>query len=148
MANTDLLAIRRFLHEGRRPLRVEGNPMAQALRMTLLAVNPQDGRVTVAFEPPMQFIQGTGVLQGGAIAGMLDFAMAFATLATLGEADSCATVSMSTSLLRPAPLGRYIAHGEIERRGKTVAFTRASLLQDSDAPALVATGTSVLALRT
>lgn len=99
----------------------------------------------LAFAPDPLFIQGTGVLQGGAVTAMLDFAMAFATLAHLPVGGSCATVNLNTAFLRPAPQGRYIAVGEVERRGRQLAFTHARLLREEDR-AVVATATSTLAL--
>ncbi|NZA02330.1 hypothetical protein H0I39_12230 [Ottowia beijingensis] len=41
--------------------------------------------------------------------------------------------------------GRYIAVGEVERRGRQLAFTHARLLREEDR-AVVATATSTLAL--
>ncbi|HPP99180.1 MAG TPA: PaaI family thioesterase, partial [Ottowia sp.] len=99
----------------------------------------------LAFAPDPLFIQGTGVLQGGAVTAMLDFAMAFATLAALPVGGSCATVNLNTAFLRPAPRGRYLAVGEVERRGRQLAFTHARLLREDDGQT-VATATSTLAL--
>jgi uncharacterized protein (TIGR00369 family) len=143
--NPDQALIHRFLAEGGLPLRFDANPMAVALGATLLAVDAPAGRVELAFEPDPLFIQGTGVLQGGAVTAMLDFAMAFATLASLPPDHSCATVNLNTAFLRPAPQGRYVAVGEVERRGKALAFTHARLLREADRQ-VVATATSTLAV--
>ncbi len=142
----DRAAILAFAAGNREPTAVGANPMAQALGMRLLEVDDGRGVVLLDFEPAAQFVQGTGVLQGGAVAGMLDFAMAFATLATLGAAQSCATVNMTTSFLRAAPPGRYRARGEIQRRGRTMAFVRAELTAGHDPQTTIATATSVLAI--
>ncbi|HKW82616.1 MAG TPA: PaaI family thioesterase [Burkholderiaceae bacterium] len=145
--DADRAAIRRFLDAGRVPMRFDANPMAQALGATLLAVDELSGQARLAFEPAAHFVQGTGVLQGGAVAGMLDFAMALAMVSLLREGQACATVNLAASLMKPAPHGRYVALGEIERRGHTLAFARASLYTAEPECTLVATGTSVLALR-
>ena len=145
--DADRAAIRDFVAGGRQPLAVNANPMAQALGMTLLAVDEQRGRVRLAFNPAPHFAQGTGVLQGGAVAGILDFAMAFATMALLGEGESIATVNLNTSLIRAVPLGPCFAEGEVERRGKSLAFARANLHATEAASEPLATATSVLALR-
>ncbi len=142
----DLAALRRFLASDRRPVAVDANPMAQALGMQLLDADAATGRVRLGFEPAAYFIQGTGVLQGGAVAGMLDFAMAFATMATLGEGEGCATVSLNTSFLKGAPSGRYVAEGELERRGRRMAFARATLAAADTPDTLVATASSVLTI--
>jgi acyl-coenzyme A thioesterase PaaI-like protein len=85
-ANPDQALIHRFLAAPSQPLRINSNPMALALGMQLLRVDAAAGVVELAFTPDPLFIQGTGVLQGGAVTAMLDFAMAFATLALLAPA--------------------------------------------------------------
>ena len=157
--NPDQALIHRFVQDGGRPMAFDANPMARALGTELRAADLQAGRVTLftsdrgsavagmtlAFEPDPLFIQGTGVIQGGALTAMLDFAMAFATLAQMPVGGSCATVNLNTAFLRPAPQGRYLALGEVERRGRQLAFTHARLLRE-DGEVLVATATSTLAL--
>ena len=143
--NPDQALIHRFLAAPDQPLPIDSNAMAMALGMQLLRVDAASGVVELAFAPDPLFIQGTGVLQGGAVTAMLDFAMAFATLAHVPAGYSCATVNLNTAFLRPAPQGRYIAVGEVERRGKALAFTHARLLRAEDRQA-VATATSTLAL--
>lgn len=145
LSNPDQALIHRFIDGGRQPMPFDANPMARALGAELHAADLQAGTVELAFAPDPLFIQGTGVLQGGAVTAMLDFAMAFATLAHLPIGASCATVNLNTAFLRPAPQGRYIAVGEVERRGKQLAFTHARLLRADDRQ-VVATATSTLAL--
>jgi uncharacterized protein (TIGR00369 family) len=144
-ANPDQALIHRFIAGGGQPLAFDANPMARALGTVLQAADLRAGQVTLAFEPDPLFIQGTGVIQGGALAAMLDFAMAFATLAQLPVGGSCATVNLNTAFLRPAPRGRYLAHGEVERRGRQLAFTHARLVRE-DGGQTVASATSTLAL--
>ena len=144
-SNPDQALIHRFIADGSRPMAFDANPMARALGAELRAADLQAGTVTLAFAPDPLFIQGTGVLQGGAVTAMLDFAMAFATLAALPVGGSCATVNLNTAFLRPAPRGRYLAVGEVERRGRQLAFTHARLLHEGDGQT-VATATSTLAL--
>ena len=106
-------------------------------------VDRERGEVDIAFEPAALFIQGTGVLQGGAVTAMLDFAMAFAVLAKLPPQGSCATANLNTSFLRAAPQGRYRAIGVVDRCGRTMAFARAQLLEEASGK-LVATASSSL----
>lgn len=115
-SNADQALVHAFLKDPARALAIDSNPMALALGAELHAADPRAGTVTLAFQPQALFIQGTDVLQGGAVSAMLDFAMAFATLAHLPIGYSCTTINLSTAFLRPAPAGRYIAVGEIERR--------------------------------
>jgi len=144
-ANPDQALIHRFLAAGGQPLAMDSNPLSRALHCELLRVDATAGIVEVGFEPDPLFIQGTDVVQGGAVSAMLDFAMAFAVLARIPVGGSCATVTMTSSFLRPAPRGRYRAVGEVERCGRTLAFARASLLcgRRDD---LIATASSSLAI--
>lgn len=144
--NPDQALIHRFRHHADGPLAIDSNPMARALGAELRRLDPQGGTVELAFLPEALFIQGTGVLQGGAVTAMLDFAMAFALMAQLPPGDSCATVNLSTAFLRPAPPGRYRAFGTVERRGRSLAFTHARL-QREDNGLVVATATSTLAVQ-
>ena len=141
--NPDQALIHRFVQAGGVAMPVDSNPMAQALQSTLLRVDRERGEVDIAFEPAALFIQGTGVLQGGAVTAMLDFAMAFAVLASLQPQASCATANLGTSFLAPAPRGRYKATGAVDRCGRTMAFARAQLFEEATGK-LVATASSSL----
>ncbi len=144
--NPDWIDLQRFIREGQAAATLTSNPMASALAMRMEQVDIAKGEITLSFEPQGLFIQGAGVLQGGAVSAMLDFAMAFAVMATLPAGQSCATSSLNIAFLRPAPKGRYVAVGETERRGKVLAFTRARLYQEGASERVVATATSLLAL--
>jgi uncharacterized protein (TIGR00369 family) len=146
LMNPDWIDLQRFIREGQVAATLNCNPMSEALGMRMEHVDLAKGEITLSFEPQGLFIQGAGVLQGGAVSAMLDFAMAFAVMATLPEGQSCATSSLNISFLRPAPKGRYVAVGETERRGKALAFTRARLFQEGASERVVATATSLLAL--
>ncbi|MEM5427710.1 PaaI family thioesterase [Cupriavidus oxalaticus] len=143
--NTDQAVIRRFQARPDTPCPVDSNSMAIALGARLVRID-EEGAVTLSFSPEPLFIQGAGVLQGGAVSAMLDFAMAFAVLAALPDGRTCATVNLATAFLRPAPRGDYLAVGRIERKGSAVAFAQ-SVLMPVDAPArLVASASSTLML--
>lgn len=144
-ANPDHALIHRFLRCPERAMAIDSNPMAMALAAQLLSVDLEAGRVELAFEPDRIFTQGAGVLQGGAVAGMLDFAMAFATMACLPVGKGCATVNLNTVFLRPARTGRYLAVGEVERQGRALVFTHARLTGADDG-IVIATATSTLAV--
>lgn len=122
------------------------NPMASAMGTRLLTLDSAGGTIRLQFAPEGVFLQGAGVLQGGAVAAMLDFAMAFVVLAVLPAGHSCTTAEVKVSFLRAAPHGRYIASAEIMRRGRQLAFTRASLTPADDPERLVASATSTLAI--
>jgi len=144
-SNPDQALLHRFMAGGGQPVPFDANPMARALKTELRAADAQAGQVTLAFDPDPMFLQGAGMLQGGALTAMLDFAMAYAVMVQMPIGSACTTVNLSTAFLRPAPLGRYVALGEVQRRGRQLAFTHARLVGEKDGKT-VATATSTLAL--
>ena len=144
--NPDQVVLHRYLADPSLRLSFDANPMALAMAMQIANIDTAAGTIDMAFEPPELFVQGVGVLQGGAVSAMLDFVMAFAVLAVLPLGQSCATSNLTVAFLRAAPQGRYRARGEIERRGRQLAFTRASLTRDCDPQTLIATATSTVVI--
>lgn len=144
MTNPDKALLKKFLDDPSVALDVDSNLLAKALKCRLLAAN-KDGNVRLGFEPGEMFLQGNNAVQGGAIAAMLDFAMAFAALAALPEDQGGATTSMTVSYLRPVKAGRYEAVAGLDRKGRTIVFASAEL-RDVGTGDLVATATSVMAV--
>ena len=140
--NRDQVLIAGFLSGDRRPAPITSSPLAALLNAQLLEVDAA-GRVVLSFEPPETFVQGARVLQGGTVATMLDFAVAFAVLAALPADRSCATASLTTNFMKPATPGKYIARGSVDRLGSQVAFGSA-ILQRADNNQTVATATAVM----
>jgi uncharacterized protein (TIGR00369 family) len=146
--NTDRDLVLELSKSGRLPAPLASNPLAQELGGEVLELSTESGLAMLAFYPPARFAQGGGVLQGGIVTALLDFAMAFAAHAKLlGEDRGFATASMSIQFLRPAPPAHYIAHGRIVRTGRKLLFAEARLVA-GDAPDgdLIATASAVLAL--
>jgi uncharacterized protein (TIGR00369 family) len=144
--NPDQAVLHRFLADPTQKLRFDANPMALAMNMQVVSIDTEAGTIEASFEPHELFVQGVGVLQGGAVAAMLDFVMAFAVLAVLPAGQSCSTSNLTVAFLRAAPNGRYRARGEIERRGRQLAFTRASLTREGEPQTLIGTATSTVVL--
>jgi uncharacterized protein (TIGR00369 family) len=144
--NPDHELIREFLAQGGAPRAFDANPLARTLRTQIIAAEQAAGSVTLAFEPGAEFLQGTGVIQGGIIASMLDFALAFAVFTKLGPDRSHATVSLSVSFLSPARSGRYRAVGRVERLGGRLAFASATLAREDKAAEPVATASGAMAI--
>lgn len=153
LVNTDRDLVREISKSGRLPARIASNPLARELEAELLELSSERAFAVLAFEPPERFAQGGGVLQGGIVAALLDFSMAFAAHAKLGnETRTFATVSMNVHFVRPAPPARYIARGSIVRAGRKLLFAEAELIaagpsnSKSDTAELTATASAVLAL--
>jgi uncharacterized protein (TIGR00369 family) len=142
--NEDQILIRDFQNRKIAHAPIASSPLADALGGHISAVDPDNNWIELTFEPGEFFFQAEQVIQGGATATMLDFAMAFAALAVVQDGQSVATANLNIAYLRAAKAGRLRAIAEIERRGRTLIFTRAKLIQDGEV--VVATGTSTLSV--
>ena len=142
--NTDRALVLEFLAGGGTPAAVTSSPLARDLGAELLALDTAAGTALLAFTPPPACLQGAGVLQGGVVAMLLDFAMAFAAHAALADRERAfATACLSVSFLRPAPPGRYLARGHVLRAGRTLLFAEAALTAEAAADP-VATASAVM----
>ncbi|HDR9761149.1 TPA: PaaI family thioesterase [Burkholderia cepacia] len=144
--NPDRELIRRFIEAPDTVDAIPLNPMAAALGLKVVRLNSVPREIELAFTPTPIFLQGVGVLQGGAVAGMLDFAMAFALLSKLGPEQSCATINLTTSYLRAAPIGEYRSVAEIERQTRSIAFLRAKLFERCSPETVIATAQGTFAI--
>ena len=122
--NPDQVLLRSFKGE---PLAIDSNPLAAALEAKLLALDAATGTVRLGFNPGPQFVQGRGVVQGGIVGTMLDFAAAFAAVANLPEGQTAATATITIAFHSGVRAGPLIAVGTVERAGKRLMFTRAQL---------------------
>jgi uncharacterized protein (TIGR00369 family) len=132
--NTDRALVLEFLRDGRRPAAITSNPLAQDLNAEILKLDAESGTALLAFTPPARYVQGAQVLQGGIVATLLDFAMAFAAHARLAQEErTFSTATFTVTLLRPAPPARYLASGRIVRAGGKLLFAEAELSAESGA---------------
>jgi uncharacterized protein (TIGR00369 family) len=142
--NEDQILIRDFRNKRIERAPIASSGLANALGGHISAIDPDSNWIELSFEPGEFFFQAEQVIQGGATATMLDFAMAFAALAVVPDGRTVTTVNLNVAYLRAAKAGKLRAIGEIERRGLRLIFTRARLLQGNDM--LIATGTSTLSV--
>lgn len=112
--------------------------------MTLLRAN-DDGSVEVAVDLEALHLREGGIVHGGVMMTMLDSAMAASIRRTTTPQEWIASVNISTDFLVGAKHGRLIAKGWPERRGKTLAFARGELRDESGA--LVARAQGIWAVR-
>ena len=140
--NTDQILALEFLRDPR-PRPITSNPLAQALNSTLLELDIGAGSAVLAFDPPADFVQGQGALQGGIVAAMLDFAMAFAVLPKLAPDAFLSTASLNVNFIAAAPPGKYLARGRIDRLGGRLIFAAGEMHRDDDKK-LIATATAVM----
>src|SRR5262245_37136112 len=126
--NTDQTLVAKFLNGDRAPAAIDSNPLAKLLGGLLVEADAA-GTVTLSFEPPATFTQGAGVLQGGTVATLLDFGLAFSLLAALPAEKTFGTASLNVNLMKPAAPGKYLVRGKVDRLGSLVAFGSAELVR-------------------
>lgn len=125
--NPDHVLMRAFMAGDRAPVRVETNGLFVALNAMLADYDADARTVTLRFAPGDLFRQGSGVIQGGAISAMLDFAMAFAAMTTVELTSSVTTTAMNTTFYAAGKGAVYEAIGKVEKPGRRVVFTSATL---------------------
>ena len=136
--------LKAFQDRGGQPLVMIG-ALAESLKGSILQMDVEAGSAVLAFEPGEQFLQTGGLIQGGIVTTMLDYAMAMAGFTRVGAGRSFATVSLTTHFLKPTLPGRLIARAKLDRMGAKMIFASGGLLKDG-ATAPNATATAVMAI--
>ncbi len=122
------------------PLRMT-DPLSGLLMSEIIDLDAGAGTATLAFEPDERFKQGGGIIHGGIVTTMLDYALALAAFSRLEPGQSFATVSLTTHFLRQALPGRHLAKAKLDRMGGRLIFASAELFRaGDDAPLATATG--------
>ncbi|MGW0659257.1 PaaI family thioesterase [Streptodolium elevatio] len=117
-------------------------PAAETLGWELVAVDPEQGTIEVAFQATERFLNPAGVVQGGFLAAMLDDTMGPALVATLPHGQFAPTLDLHVQFLRPARPGRLLGRGRIVQRGREVCFLAGELLSPEGKIVAVATATA------
>ncbi len=138
--NPDLIALHSVMDEGHTNVTLDVNPLAQHLNTKIMTA--EFGSVTMAFTIGDEFVQGNGVIQGGALAMMLDFGLAFAGMSVISLEQNVSTTNMNVSFMRPALPGEYTVVGDVEKAGRSMIFARCQLFDSNDK--LVASASSPL----
>jgi uncharacterized protein (TIGR00369 family) len=104
-----------------------------------------EGWATFAMPRSEWLASPTGRLQGGAIAMLADFAMLGAVETTAPAGLAFAGLDLKTNFLRPVTPGEgeLVARGEIVHAGRTLAITRATVMNPEGKPVMLATGSSI-----
>lgn len=142
-ANPDQALIAAVLAGRPLPCPLDTNPFAIALGTEVLEVGPE-GRLVLAFTPGEQFLQGNGVVHGGIVSAMMDFAMGICPFPLLAAESTTATSNLTVAFLRPALPGRLVVTVTVDRLGRTTGFTHAAMVDDRGR--LIATGMSTVAV--
>ncbi|HWB46789.1 MAG TPA: PaaI family thioesterase [Hyphomicrobiaceae bacterium] len=120
-------------------------PSARLLGFELLDFSVAEKWAEMAFTPRPEFANPAGAVQGGFVCAMLDDAMAIAAVISQGFGIIVPTLQLSISYVRPTPIERVIARGELVRIGSSTAQMQGSLRQADGT--LLATATAAAAVR-
>jgi uncharacterized protein (TIGR00369 family) len=122
-------------------------PVAGSLGARPLSCDPERGRMTVEFQARREFCNLMGTIQGGMLTAMLDLTMAFAVLCTLDDGHVVPSLEIKTTFLAPARPGTIIGEGSLLRKGRTIAFTEARLMDAHGKLVATASATGQIRLR-
>lgn len=125
--------------------RLGRSPQGIALGLTILAVEPEL-ILMVPYRPELVGDPDTGVIAGGVVTTLLDFACGWATALALKEPTSIATLDIRIDYMRPARPGRdLLASAHCYKLTRTMAFLR-GLAYDEDPSDPVAAAQSAFML--
>ena len=94
------------------------NPFLDFMGMILEQL--ADGYARFRMPVRKQFIQGSGVVQGGLIVAMASETIAHAVMTLLRQGEGIATIELKNNFLATAREGDLIAEGEVFKKGRTI----------------------------
>jgi len=101
------------------------------------------GVATLGLEVRPELTQNHGVVHGGAIASLIDTAMAFAIITLLTPRERVTTVDLTVSYLRPLTKGRVTATARVVRAGRRLFVVSAEVFADDGTLASTALSTYI-----
>lgn len=107
---------------------LEKVPFAKLLGIQLDSVEP--GHAVLSMEIRHELKQNHGVVHGGAIAALIDSAMALAIMPLLAENERTTTVDLTIHYLRPLTEGTARSSARVVRAGKRVITVSAELFDE------------------
>lgn len=101
-------------------------PYAQMLGIEFVDI--KIGEAVMKLKMRDELRQPYGVLHGGATASLIDTAMAFAVIASIGEDEKATTVDLTVHYLRPVTEGEIICTAKMVRTGKRILTISAEVV--------------------
>jgi acyl-CoA thioesterase len=114
-------------------------PFARLLGIELESLEP--GHAVLSMKMRDDLKRSGGIAHGGAVASLIDSAMAFAILSLLGDDEQTVTVDLTIHYLRPVSEGSARASARVVRAGKRVVTVSAELFDHQDKLAATAIST-------
>ena len=105
-------------------------PYAELLGIELEDVAP--GTATLGLPVRRELTQNHGVVHGGAVASLIDSAMAFAIIPLLAPKERVTTVDLTISYLRPVTGGRMRATAKVVRAGRRLIVVSAEVFDGQE----------------
>lgn len=105
-------------------------PFARLLGLNVESVEP--GRAVMSLPIRDDHKQNHGVVHGGAIASLIDSAMAFAIIPILAENEHTTTVDLTIHYLRPLTEGNAKATARVVRAGRRVIAVSAEVTDQNE----------------
>ena len=114
-------------------------PFAKLLGIEVESVEP--GHAVLSMKLRDDLMRNNGIAHGGAIATLIDSAMAIAIMAQLAEGERTVTVDLTIHYLRPISEGTARASARVVRAGRRVITVSAELFGDDGKLAATAIST-------
>ena len=114
-------------------------PFARLLGIEVESVEP--GVAVLSMKMREDLKRNGGIAHGGAIATLIDSAMAFAIMPMLGENERSITVDLTIHYLRPVSEGSARATARVVRAGKRIITVSAELFDSNEKLAATAIST-------
>lgn len=114
-------------------------PFAKLLGIEVDTLEP--GHAVLSMKMRDDLMRNGGIAHGGAVATLIDSAMAFAIVQSLGEDEHTVTVDLTIHYLRPLSQGTARASARVVRAGKRVITVAAELFDHNDKLAATAIST-------
>lgn len=96
----------------------ETNHFPRSLGIELDSI--EHGRARLSLEVRQQHLQLAGIMHGGAIATLIDTAVAFAIVGASKPGSRFTTIEMKVNYLRPIREGRVVADAKLIRDGRRI----------------------------
>jgi uncharacterized protein (TIGR00369 family) len=119
-------------------------PISQRMNFALTQVT--HGIAVFRGLPGARHLNPLGAVHGGYAATILDSALGCCVHTTMAKGEGYSTVEFSVKLMRPITVntGEVVCEGRVVQRGRTIAFSEATL-KDKDGK-LLATGTETCSI--
>jgi uncharacterized protein (TIGR00369 family) len=116
---------------------------ARHLGFELIDCSVEGAWADVAFNPRPEFANPAGAVQGGFVAAMLDDTMSFTASLSRRFEVMVPTLQTTVSYLRPTPIARVLARGEVLRFGASSVVMQGTLRDGAGNLLAIATATAV-----